>query len=203
MKTNSLENLRLEKLGKIANSCAKAQSLSLSKMLNNEVRYDLRRISQMEFYKVEKMITKFVKQQVCAAYVRCEGGIRLEFLFFLSIEEAKRLVTHLQKDKFGKDFTSIKRSSIAEIGNIMAGTFLNILSGKTGIYMQPSVPGFAMDSFEAVVGTPLADITSTTDEVVVIETEFRSSKDHLVIHSITMLEPEGVRKIIQKSSDMM
>lgn len=201
MKTSSLQNLQQEKLLKIMDSCLKAQASSLSKMLNRHIKNHLRMILQTEFYKIEEAISKLLKKQVFAVYVRCEGDLRLELLFFLSISEAKRLAACLLGGKTQKDFTTIGRSSIAETGNIMAGTFLNALSSKTGLNIQASVPGLAIDSLEAILGTPVADIIKTAHDVLVIENEIRSTKDHLVIHSIIMLEPEGARKILQKAED--
>lgn len=190
----------MEKLFEVIDSCVKAQASSLSKMLNKPIRHNLRTILLTEYYNVEEIISKFVKQQVCAVYVGCEGDLRLEFLFFLCIKEARKLASQIS-GRMQHGLAGIGKSTIAEAGNIMAGTFLNTLSSMTDLRIQASIPGLAIDFFETVLGTPLAQIVKTTDEVVVIESEFISVKEHVVIRSMIMLEPDGARKILARTNE--
>ncbi len=199
----SLKNLEVEKLFDVIDSCGKAQASSLSKMLNEPLRHNLRAILQTGFYNIEEIIPKFVKQEVCAIYVGCEGDLRLEILFFLDIKEARKLASQMVGGRMQQGLVGIAKSSISEVGNIMAGTFLNALSSKTDLRIQASIPGLAIDFFEAVLETPLARIVKTTDELIVIESEFRSVKERVVIRSIVILEPEGARKILERINDDM
>ena len=194
----SLEKLQLEKLHNVIDSCIKVQTSSLSRFLNKPLGYSLEKIIQTEFNKIEEKILKFASHQVCAVYVACEGDLRIEFLFFLDIDEAEKLAS-LLSGKEQQRLVGMGKSSIVETGNILAGAFLNTLSSKTGLHIQPSVPGLAIDRFETVLGTPLADIVRTTDEVIFIESQFSSVKDQVVIQSIIMLDPEGTRKILGKT----
>lgn len=190
--------MQLEKLRNVIDSCIKAQASSFSRFLNIPLRYNLEKVIQMEFGKIEEKISEFASRQVCAVYVACEGDLRIEFLFFLRIPEARKLAS-LLGGKAQQRLVGMGKSSIAETGNILAGTFLNTLSSKTGLRLRASIPGLAIDRFETVLGTPLADIVRTTDEIILIESQFRSVKEQLVIQSIVMLEPEGTRKIIEKA----
>lgn len=194
----TLENLQLEKLHNIIDHCIREQTSSLSMFLNKPFRYSFEKIIQTEFNKIEEKISKFASSQVCAVYVACKGDLRIAFLFFFDINEAKK-VASLLSDREQQTLSRMNRSSISETGNILAGTFLNTLSSKTGLNIQQSIPGLAIDRFETVVGTPLAEIVRTTDEIILIENQFSSVQDQVVIQSIMMLDPEGARKILEKT----
>ena len=120
MKTISLKNSETEKLFGVIDSCVKAQASSLSKILNEPLRHNLRAILQAGFYNIEEVISKFAKQEVCAVYVGCEGDLRLEILFFLGINEARKLASKMVGDRTRQELVGITKSSISEVGNIMA-----------------------------------------------------------------------------------
>jgi chemotaxis protein CheC len=83
------------------------------------------------------------------------------------------------------DDMAVKRSALRETGSIISGAYLNALGELTGLFFQPSVPGFAMDMAGAILEHVLVDVAEFEDHVLVLETDFQISgqlmRGHLVL----------------------
>jgi chemotaxis protein CheC len=79
-------------------------------------------------------------------------------------------------------------SAIKEIGNIIAGAYLNALSGLTNLTITPSIPYVAVDMAGAILSVPAIQFGMVSDNALIIKTEIG---DELGISGYFILMPEG------------
>ena len=76
-------------------------------------------------------------------------------------------------------------SALMEVGNILAGSYLNAFYSFTGISMLPSVPALAVDMAGAILNAVLVQLGEMGDHALLIETNFvaddRSIKGHFFL----------------------
>ena len=85
------------------------------------------------------------------------------------------------------DFDEMDMSAIMEIGNIIAGSYLNALSSMTKLTIVPSVPYIAIDMAAAILSVPAIQFGQIGDNALLIETEFG---DDVMLNGYFILLPE-------------
>ena len=83
-----------------------------------------------------------------------------------------------------------------EIGNILAGSFLNALSILTHTTMLNSLPAMAFDMAGALIDTVVADMAAVSDHVLMIETSFLESNENLKLHIFLMPDPDSLEQLL-------
>lgn len=118
------------------------------------------------------------EKPVAGVLLGVEGPAPATILFALPLPQAYSLLTIVLG---GVPHTSaslddLAQSALQEIGNILAGSFLNALSAFTGLSFRPTVPALAVDMAAAVLDTVLAEFGQGADQVLLIETEFQEEE---------------------------
>ena len=70
------------------------------------------------------------------------------------------------------ELTEIENSAIIEIGNILISSFINALSGLSGVRITPSVPQISIDMQGAIITVPMAAYGSQSDYIMLIGGSF-------------------------------
>lgn len=186
----------LEVLQKIISACLDEQTYSLSKMLSEPLHSRLLEIVELEFSDVEKRVSHAGEDEICAVYVKCKGDLQAGFIFYLPVNQASDIASKLTGQGKEAKFSGIKGSSLLEIGNVMAGTFLNSLSHKTGLRLQPFPPALSIDMIGTLLETPVSDIASSTNSVIVVQSAISASGNQTLFHNLLIFTPQGVRKVL-------
>lgn len=66
----------------------------------------------------------------------------------------------------------LERSALVEIGNIMISTFINAMSGLSGISVELTVPAFTVDMQGAILTVPMAEYGGQSDYIMTIGANF-------------------------------
>ena len=87
-------------------------------------------------------------------------------------------------------------SALKEIGNIIAGSYLNALSAMTKLTIAQSVPYIAIDMAGAILSVPAIQFGKIGDNALMITTEFG---DEVMIEGYFILLPdlESYEKILK------
>jgi len=195
MKTSS-EKLELRKLQSDLSSYIESSASSFSKLLHEPVRQHFSRLADTEISKLEFLMPQ-ISEDVFAVYIRCEGDLRLGMMFFLPETESKNLAAHLLK-KPQKTLTELGRSSIAELGNIMTGSFLTTLSNETGLRIQASVAGSSIDTLRSLMQPSVSYIAQSSERIIVGISELKT-RSGIILYFIVMLDPHEIKKILAKA----
>lgn len=160
----------LKEIGNIGSGSAAA---ALSEMLGKNVNMRVPVVKVLDFQSVidemggpEKIITGIL--------VDLEGDICGIIMFLLEDSFAKIVLkTFLGKDDVRvSDLDETDYSVIKEMGNIMAGSYLQALSKLTELTIDMSVPSMNVDMLGAIMSVPVATFAELGDKVLYINDGF-------------------------------
>lgn len=119
-----------------------------------------------------------------------ETDISGSMMFLLDLPSAHHLVNRMmmRDPDYNEDFDEMDLSAIKEIGNIIAGAYLNALSGLTNLTISPTIPYVAVDMAGAILSVPAIQFGMVSDNALIIKTEIG---DELGISGYFILMPEG------------
>lgn len=187
----------LKRLGEIISSYIGTKtSSSLSMILNEPVSHRVRKVVEVESLDLGSIIPVFDIIPMCSVYLKGEGDVHVTIVFFLPSSMAKKFAAKLLGVEKMNKLSSLGRSSISEVGNMMAGSFFNALSDGTGFRVEMSTPGFAADTFKALIESPTAELATTTDRFIITEAELHGAESDIIIEALILLSPTDAKKII-------
>lgn len=176
----------LKEIGNIGSGNAAS---SLSAMLSKSVRMRVPDIRVLDYGAVineiggpEKIITGIL--------VTFKGDIKGMIMFLLEDMFAKIVV----KTFMGKDNVNVIQldendaSAVKEMGNIMAGSYLNALAALAGFTVAMDVPSMTVDMMGAIMNAPMVEFSEVGDKVLFIDNRFVI--DDVDINSNIILIPE-------------
>ncbi|MGH9750489.1 MAG: chemotaxis protein CheC, partial [Candidatus Polarisedimenticolia bacterium] len=124
---------------------------------------------------------------VCALSLKVYGEIRGNLLLVLERGQVALLLDLLLKDRRARDaspapdgeLTALEESALLEVGNIVAGAYLNSISRLLGVSLLPSIPGLALDMAGAVTDFLLIELAPLSEEALVLASEVREPQSGL------------------------
>ncbi len=170
---DSMDSVQFDVLREIGNIGAGNATTALSQMLNSKVDMNVPKIELLEFKDLSELIGG-AENLVVGILLTLEGSIDGMIMFILEKEPAHQIVNMLMAGLGdGSDcFTEMELSALQEIGNIIAGAYLNSLSTLTNLTITSSVPYMAIDMAGAILSVPAIEFSKISDKALLIETEF-------------------------------
>jgi chemotaxis protein CheC len=151
-----LSDLQRDALKEIGNIGAGHAATALSQLLNTRIALVEPRIEVVRFGDLAERARRG-DREVAALHMNVRGGAPGQILVVFDREPAIEFVSRFIRRVIG-DITiydSIAESTLKELGNIVAGSYLSAIVQLTGVRMEPSVPtlefGPADRAFDAVV----------------------------------------------------
>ena len=83
-------------------------------------------------------------------------------------------------------------SAFREIGNILSGVFLTILSRLSGQIILNLPPIIARDMAGALLDAILADIGSTSDRIIALSSSMEDSSENPLVKVVIIPDPGGL-----------
>lgn len=169
-----ITDMHLDVLREIGNIGAGHAATSLSQILDRKI--DMR-VPKVDLVSFDGMfdLAGGVDKIVAGIFLRIEGDVSGSMFFVLSIDSANLFIQKLIGDAtfdFNRPpFSEMGISAMQELGNILTGSYLTALSDFTGLKIYPTVPSLSVDMVGAIVSFGLIEISHTSDEVIVINTE--------------------------------
>lgn len=178
---DNLDNIQLDVLREIGNIGAGNAATALAKMLNKKVDMDVPKVKILEFKEVNSILGS-AETVVIGILLNVSGDLTGNIMFILERRAARVLVNILMGKPAEEEgeFSEIEYSALKEIGNILAGSYLNALSALTNLTILPSVPEIAVDMAGAILSVPAIAFGNVGDTVLYIETEFLEGSTRVV-----------------------
>lgn len=173
-----MSNEYYDVLKELGNIGAGNATTALAQMIGSKVDMTVPQVKLLEFYEVGSLMGG--EEQIMAGIsLAVEGDITGSIMFLLQQEAAKHLITKLMPgmgDENSLDFTEMELSALKEVGNIIAGSYLNSLSSLTNLRIYPSVPDLAVDMAGAILSIPAIQFGTIGDHILLIQTQFIDDK---------------------------
>lgn len=177
----------LKELGNIGAGNA---TTALAQMLQCKVDMKVPQVQLLEFKEVGEMVGG-AEQQMTAIYLGVEGEITGSILFLMDMPTAKHLVAKMLMGMGASrgigGFTEMELSALLEIGNIIAGSYLNSLSDLTRLTIYPTIPSIATDMAGAILSVPAIEFGVYGDKLLLIQTQF---SDEIELNGYFILVPD-------------
>lgn len=193
----NLSNLQLDALREIGNVGAGNSATALSQIINRKIDMTVPKIAIMPLGEVPDVVGG-PDAMVAGVYLRVYGPAPSSILFLLPRDSAFYLVDMLMGREQGHttSLNSMDESALMEIGNILAGAYLNALSHFTKLTLLPSIPALAMDMAGAILSVILIQLGQMGDHALVIETEFTTESDGVKGHFFLIPDPGSLNTIL-------
>ena len=94
------------------------------------------------------------------------------------------------------ELSPMDESALMEVGNILAGSYLNAFYSFTGISMLPSVPALAVDMAGAILNVVLVQLGEMGDHALLIETNFVADDHSIKGHFFLVPDPGSLSSIM-------
>ena len=171
MASLSLSELQRDALKEVGNIGAGHAATALSQLLNTTVRLSEPTI---EVLKYRDLTTKigYAERTVAALHMYVRGEAPGQIVVLFDREQAHEFVNLFIKRVIGNVqlFDSIVDSTLKELGNIIAGSYLTALISLTGVNLLPSVPTLSYGTIQAAFRSLMSILPD--QDVFLIESQF-------------------------------
>lgn len=170
----SMEIDTLREIGSIGTGNA---ATAMSTMLGREVRITLPEVRIMGYNEAIEWIGG-PETVTAGVLVRMSGqlnGIMLavQQLDFVNLVLESMLGSTIENYE---NLDDLRKSTLVEVGNIAISTFINALSGLSGVSVELTVPAFAVDMQGAILAVPMAEYGGMSDYLMTIGGNFVCDK---------------------------
>lgn len=146
---------------------------ALSALLGCEVRIPLPEVQVLEFNAAVEKLGGF--ETVSAGIISSlSGEINGLMLALMQLDAINLILNHIMGKQIAgyEDLTELEDSAVIEVGNILISSFVNALSGLSGVKIVPSVPQLTIDMQGAIITVPMAAYGNQSDYIMLIGGSF-------------------------------
>lgn len=186
--------IQLDALAEVGNIGAGNAATALSQMINRKVNMSVPAVNIVRFNEI--FDTQESEERVISVIVRVLGDTPGNILFIFDDETANNMIELLTGKKEDK-FSELGYSVLCEIGNIIAGSYMNAIAKFTNLLILPSVPAVADDMLGAILSTTFIESEQFNDDVLDIETIFQNDDDIKIDgHFYYVPKPGSLEKLL-------
>lgn len=169
---------------------------SLSALLNEKINFSSTKTRELSFENMSDIIPHSnIDSQDVGVYVTCNGEIKFGILFHFTLTDAKKLASKLMCSDESKNLSDDGKSAVAEIGNILAASFFNIVNEETGMQMMSGVPGLAIDDAATLIETPIME-TALSNTFIHSFGKLHCVDSKIIIYASIFQDPDDARKFV-------
>ncbi|HYZ16049.1 MAG TPA: chemotaxis protein CheC [Candidatus Acidoferrum sp.] len=184
-----LSELQRDALKEVGNIGAGHAATALSQLLNTTVKLSEPTIDVLKFRDLSSRVG-YADRSVAALHMYVRGEAPAQMVVLFDREQALEFVNVFIKRIIGdiQIFDSIVDSTLKELGNILAGSYLTALVSLTGINLLPSVPTLSYGTIQAAFRTLMSILPD--QDVFLIESQFLD-KDRAVSGQFILIPETG------------
>lgn len=161
----------MEKLQEMNKQAALNASSALSKLIDRPVTMN---IAKADVKKIEELSPIIDPEEIVAGiYLPVTGEITGAALLIFPKETAFNLSDLLVKREPGttRKLTELDKSALKELGNIVCGSYVTVLSNTLQVKIIGHMPSFSFDMFGAIVSQIITAFAQKSEEALVVEIE--------------------------------
>lgn len=193
-----LDEMQLDALKEIGNIGSGNAATALSAMLEKEVNIAVPKINVLDYSSACEALGGPEQLLVGILFSIC-GDITGMMMFLLHQEFAHMVLNSLVGSEFDgySALDEMDKSTIQEVGNIMAGSYVNAMAALTGLTIDLSVPTMNVDMAGALLSVPAIYYANISDKIIVIEDEFGHEQVGASSHVLLIPEVDGLEKLME------
>ena len=194
MDYRNLSSSQLDALREVFNIGSGNAATALSYLLNKKVDMG---VPKIEIVKLQDIIESDMDNEVIAVLIKVIGEAPGNILYVFEKKVAQE-ITQILIENYDV-FSEMGMSTMAEIGNIIAGSYMNAIVTFTGLKMIASVPAVTYDMFNAILPSTFIESGQYDEYILDIETLFKGDNECNVIGNFYYIpEPGSLENILLK-----
>jgi chemotaxis protein CheC len=191
---------QLDALREVGNIGSGNAATALAQFLNRKIDMTVPNASIMDLNDIPKIVGGADKP-IFGIFLKIMGEISGRFLLLIpdgtAIKMLRTLIPNCKTKSLIK-LGELESSCMREIGNILAGAFLNALSVLTQTPMLNSLPSINYDYAGSMIDNVVADMPAVSDKVLMMETSFTEEQEDMRIHIFILPAPDSLKLLLQK-----
>lgn len=193
---NALELDVIKEIGSIGTGNA---ATALSQVLKKTTKMSLPAVYVLGYNEAIEMVGS-PEEIVAAVLVKMSGEINGIMLFILKIDFINAVLDSvLSKDIDDyMDLTELEKSALEEIGNIIISSYVNAMSGLTGVSIKLSIPSIAINMLGGILSVPMVEFGYETDKLMMINGKFIVDGKVLDSNLLMMPDIQSLNYLMQK-----
>ncbi|MDF2567323.1 MAG: CheC, inhibitor of methylation [Oscillospiraceae bacterium] len=201
MDTTKIENLnsfQLDVLREIGNIGAGSAATALASMLSDKIMMDVPVLRIINLDEVTSSLGG-PENPVVGISLSMSGDVTGLLMFIIEKKFFELLSRSLlnHENQSLENLTEMETSMLMEVGNILAGSYLNALAQMTGLKISLSPPDLCADMAGAVMSLPAAMFGMIGDKALMIQEDF-IGEDHITSHLIMVPEIDSLNNILKR-----
>ena len=193
-----LNEIQLDALKEIGNIGSGNAASALSSMLERMVNISVPKINVLDYNSVCEALGG-PEELLVGIMFSISGDITGMIMFLLHKEFAHMVLNSLVGSDFDgySELDEMDKSTIQEVGNIMAASYINAMAALTGMTIDLSVPTMNVDMAGALLSVPAIYYANISDKIILIEDEFGHDQVGASSHILLIPEVDGLKKIME------
>ena len=193
-----LNEIQLDALKEIGNIGSGNAASALSSMLERMVNISVPKINVLDYNSVCEALGG-PEELLVGIMFSISGDITGMIMFLLHKEFAHMVLNSLVGSDFDgySELDEMDKSTIQEVGNIMAASYINAMAALTGLTIDLSVPTMNVDMAGALLSVPAIYYANISDKIILIEDEFGHDQVGASSHILLIPEVDGLKKIME------
>ena len=198
-KYEEMNSQEIDALREISSIGTGNAATALSALLGTEVRIPLPEVQIMEFNAAVEKLGGF--ETISAGVISSLGGEINGLMLALFQLDAVNLLLDKMMGKQIKDYeemTELENSAVIEVGNILISSFINALSGLSGVRIALSVPQISIDMQGAIITVPMAAYGNQSDYIMLIGGSFIVQGKEVPCHLLLAPDMRSLNYLLHK-----
>ena len=198
------ESQQLDVLREIGNIGAGNAVTALATMLGRPIDMSVPEVQIVPFNEIVS-IMKGPENLAVGQLVELSGDLTGYILLILGIADAYEIVStalgvpiEVPQDPTSLDLDEVGVSALAEMANILVGSYLSAICELTNLNVTPSVPYMAVDMVGAIISIVAIEYGKVGDAALFLKTQFSDIKEDLAGHFFLLPDAESY-KVLMKS----
>lgn len=168
-----LNGIQLDVLTELGNIGSGNAATSISNFMNKPININIPKVRILGFNEVAEYVGG-PENITLGLLIKMSSDINGMILYLFNEDFIKNILDIF----FGKEYTSFSElseleiSAVQEIGNIMAGSYVNALSSMTGMTIDISAPSVCIDMAGAILSVPSIEFAKIGNKVLFIDDSF-------------------------------
>ena len=195
----NLSDMHLDVLKEIGSIGTGNAVTAISSLINKKVQMNMPTVNLVEFGDLADFVGG-PENILVGVLVGISDEISGMMMFLMDMETARHLVNSVLDGMGGgaaEEFGELELSTISEISNIMAGSYLGYLSGLTNLRIRQSVPMLSIDMAQALLSVPAIEFGKMADHVLYINSSFKVENVDVSGYFILVPDEESFVKIMR------
>ncbi len=200
---DKLDEKGLDMLREICNIGAGHAATALSQMTGRRIALEVPKVNLLDLKEVPEVVGG-AEKLVVGLYLRMLGESTGTIFMIFPLPSAKALVSLLGVPPKETDEATFEdemiASSLKEVGNILASSYLTAINRMTNLTLLPSVPSIAYDMAGSIVDFILIEVGRISDVAIVVETVFLGTDNRIIGHVFLIPDPHSLSVILKAAS---